>query len=145
MSSAFGAKPPVWFWIVSGVLVLWELLGCLSLYLHIAVGPMIDPKHTQWDLDYFAALPAWFVWDYLLAVGAGLLGGIALLMRSKFARPLFIASLIGVVIQFGWVFLFTDMIAHKGFWVVYFPAFIFAMGVFQLWFANLSIKRGWIS
>ena len=37
------------------------------------------------------------------------------------------------------------MIAHKGVYVVYFPAFIFAVAVFQIWFAGLAAKRGWIS
>lgn len=145
MSSAFGAKPPVWFWVVSVILLLWGLAGCFSLYLHIAVGPKMDPNPTQWDLDYYAALPGWFNAVYALAVGGGVLGAAALLARSKFATLLTIASLAGIVVQFGWVFLATDLIAHKGIWVVYFPAFILAMGLFQLWFANMAAKRGWIS
>jgi len=143
MSSAFGVKPPVWFWIVSGILLLWGLAGCVALYGHIAFGAAM--AETEWDKAYFAALPGWFVWDYALAVGGGLLGAAALLARSRFATLLTLAALAGIVVQFGWVFFATDLIAHKGMWVVYFPAFILAMGLFQLWFATMAQKRGWIS
>lgn len=145
MASDAGTKPPAWFRVVSVVLLLWGLMGCFAIYMHVAVGPKIDPQATQWDHDYYAALPAWFLWDYVIAVGGGLLGSAAMLARSRHAKPLYIVSLIGVVIQFGWIFLATDMIAHKGVYVVYFPAFIFAVAVFQIWFAGLAAKRGWIS
>ena len=145
MASDFEAKPPVWFWVLVALFILWGLAGCGSLYAHIAYGPKLDPAATEWDYAYFAALPGWFVWDYALAVGGGLSGAIALALRSKLARPLFIASLIGVVVQFGYVFLATDLIAHKGFWVVYFPAFILAMALVQIWFAGMAAERGWIS
>lgn len=138
-----GVKPPRWFWIVSGVLVLWGLAGCGALYGHVAFGA--EMAKTDWEKAYFAGLPGWFVWDYALAVGAGLLGSIAMVARSRYAQPLYIASLIGVVIQFGYVFLATDMIAHKGVWVTYFPALIFAFAVFQIWFARRAAASGWIS
>lgn len=140
-----GVKPPRWFWIVSGILVLWGLMGCWAVYAHVAWGPKIDPAATQWDYDYYAALPGWFVWDFVVAVGGGLLGSIAMLARSRFAQPLYIASLIGVVIQFGYVFLATDLLAHKGWLATLFPALIFAIAVFQIWFARRAAASGWIS
>jgi hypothetical protein len=138
-------KPPVWFWIVAGLLVLWGLAGCASLYVHIAYGPSIDPNATDWDRAYFAALPSWLVWVYGVAVGGGLLGSLALVARSRMARPLYLASLAGVVVQFGYIFLFTDMIAHKGAaMTVPFPLLIFALALVQIWFAGLAARRGWI-
>ena len=145
MASDAGVKPPVWFWIVGGILLLWGLMGCFSLYLHVTVGPKMDPNPTQWDLDYYASLPAWFNACYVVAVGGGVLGAAALLARSRFATLLTIASLLGIIVQFGWVFLATDIIAHKGVWVVYFPLFILVMALFQLWVANTAARRGWIS
>ncbi|MEZ0242167.1 MAG: hypothetical protein ACAH11_02250 [Sphingomonas sp.] len=138
-------KPPPWYWVVSVVLLLWGLMGALSVYLHVAFGPTLDPSCTEYDKAYYAALPGWFAWDFALAVGAGLIGSAALLKRSKKARPLFVVSLIAVVIEFGWMFGFTDIIAHKGWGTTAFPAFIAAVAVFQIWFAGLAAKRGWIA
>jgi hypothetical protein len=138
-------KPPVWFWIVAGLLLLWGLAGCFSLYLHIAFGPAMNPNATDWDRAYFAALPSWFVWVYVVAVGGGLLGSGALVLRSRLAKPLYLASLAGVVVQFGYVFLGTDLLAHKSVAeTVPFPLLIFAIALVQIWFAGLAARRGWI-
>lgn len=146
MATNFRQKPAVWFTVLAVLLVLWGLAGCASFYVHVAYGPDIDPHATDWDRAYFAALPGWLTLDYAVAVGAGLLGSIALLLRSKLAQPLYLVSLIAVVIQFGYVFLATDLAAHKGPATAYpFPALIFAIAIFQLWFAGYARRRGWLS
>lgn len=138
------AKPPVWFWIVAGLLLLWGLAGCGALYAHIAYGPEMDPAATNWDRAFYASMPGWYNWLFAVATVSGLLGTIALLFRSAHAKWLYIVSLAGVLLQFGYVLGLTDLIAHKGIWVVYFPALIIAMGAFQLSFARLAARRGWI-
>lgn len=137
MASQFVRKPPTWFTLIAVILLLWGLAGCASLYVHFAYGPNIDPNATDWDRAYYAGLPAWLNVDYVVAVGAGVLGSIALLMRSKRAVALYWVSLAAVVIQFGYIFLATDIIAAKGVWTTYFPAFIFAMACFR------SGSRAW--
>lgn len=140
------AAPPLWFKIVGGWFVLWGLLGAFSVYLHVAYGPAMDPNATDWDRAYFNALPWWFVWDYVLAVAGGLLGGVAMLMRSRHAVWLAWLSVAGVVIQFGYVFALTDMIAHKGAAATLpFPLFILAMALAEVWVARMTVRRGWIS
>lgn len=138
------SKRPGWFIILAAVLVLWGLAGCASFYAHVAWGPKLAADAGPWDEAYYAALPAWFAWDYGVAVIAGLLGSVALLARSRFAAPLYAVSLIAVAIQFGYVFLATDMLAHKGAAAtVPFPLFIVAMAAFQLWLARYAARRGW--
>ena len=144
MASSFAQKPPVWFTIVAVILLLWGLAGCASLYAHFAIGPDMDPNATDWDRAYYAALPMWLNVDYVIAVGAGVFGSIALLLRSKWAVTLYWVSLIAVVIQFGYIFLATDIIAVKGVWTTYFPALIFVIALFQVWFAGMAKKRGWL-
>lgn len=146
MASYIRQKPPGWFVAIAVLLVLWGLAGCASFYVHIAHGPDIDPKATDWDRAYFAALPGWLNIVYAVAVGGGLLGSIALLMRSKLATSLYILSLVAVIVQFGYIFAATDLIAHKGAaTTVPFPLLIAAIAIFQIWFAKRAERRGWIS
>lgn len=144
MASRFVQKPPLWFYIVGGILLLWGLAGCWAFYLHVTKGAAMNPDATDWDRAYFAALPGWFAIDFAVAVGAGLLGSIALLLRSKWAMTLFWLSLIAVVIQFGYVFLATDIIAVKGGSTAFFPALIFVIALFQIWISGIAKKRGWL-
>jgi hypothetical protein len=145
MASQFAQKPPVWFKIVAIILLLWGLAGCASLYGHFVIGPDMDPNATDYDRALYAALPVWVNIAYVVAVLAGLLGSIGLLVRAKWAGTLYLLSLIAVIAQFGYMFLATDIIAVKGVWTTYFPAFIFAVALFQVWFAALANRRGWLS
>ncbi len=111
-----------------------------------AFGPKLDPEATEWDLAYHAALPVWFTPVYAVAVLGGLFGSIALLLRSRHATPLYIASLAGVIVQFGYVFLATGLLAHKGAAAtVPFPLFIVAVAAVQIWLSRFAWRHGWIS
>lgn len=146
MASYIRQKPPAWFVAVAILLILWGAAGCAALYLHVAYGPAIDPKATEWDRDFYAALPGWFVLIYGVAVGGGLFGSLALVNRAKIAVPFYILSLIAVIVQFGYVFAATDLIAHKSTAIALpFPLLIAAIAVFQIWFAKRAERRGWIS
>jgi hypothetical protein len=146
MASYIRQKPPAWFVGIAIMLILWGLAGCASFYSHITYEAYLDPGASDWDRAYFATLPMWLTIVFAAAVGAGLLGSAALLTRSKLAVPLYILSLIAVVVQFGYVLGLTGLVAHKGAaMTVPFPLLIAAIAVFQIWFAKRAERRGWIS
>jgi len=139
-------KRPVWFVVVAIILLLWAVAGVASFAAHVFVGEKIAADQGAWDLDYYRALPAWFAWDYALATLAALAGAIALLTRSRHAVLLYVLSLVGVVIQFGYVFVGTDLLAHKGaVATVPFPMFIGLMGCLQIVVARVATKHGWVN
>ena len=141
-----GGKPPVWFWIAAIVITLWGALGVAAFYMDVAMSDAAKAQLSDYDRTLLASRPSWFVWLYAVATISGLLGGIALLARSAYARLFFIVSLIGVILQFGWIFAVTDLIAVKGFVVACaFPIFIAIVAVLQLSFAGIARKRGWIA
>jgi len=136
---------PGWFIAAAIIMLLWAITGVASFAGHVFVGEKMAVEQGAWDLAYYRALPAWFAWDYAMATLAGLAGAIALLMRSRHAVVLYVVSLVGVVIQFGYVFVSTDLMAHKGAMAtVPFPAFIALMGAVQIAVAQMAAKRGWI-
>ncbi|MEJ5976052.1 hypothetical protein WG901_05365 [Novosphingobium sp. PS1R-30] len=140
------AKLPVWFWIVTIVLVLWEAMGCVACVMQIRLGAEAMGSVDEWSRNYYAALPVWYNWVYAVATFGGLLGGLALLLRKRLAATLFWISLVAVVVMFGYAFTATDLIAHKGVGeVLPFPLFIAGVGVFSIWFTNLAAKRGWLT
>lgn len=137
--------PPTWFWIVSILLVLWELMGVWSCYEHVVHGPeAMGAVPSDYDRRLFASLPGWYNFVYGIATVGGLAAGIALLLRHGSAAGLAGISLAATVVMFGWMFLATDIITAKGVWTTYFPALIIAIGVLTLWFATRAKARGWI-
>ena len=137
-------KPPTWFWIVAILLLLWGVGACASYVMHQRFDPD-DPANPVYDRQLYKSLPAWLNWVFAAAVGTVLAGAVALLFRVKEAVFLYVMSLIAVVIQFGWTLGATDLIAVKGWGVAIGPPLVILLfGVFGLWFAIRSRRRGWI-
>jgi hypothetical protein len=136
------SKSSVWLTVGATLLILWALKGCASLYMHFAVGPGDGPGATDFDRQLYASLPTWYGVVYIVAVLSGLAGAILLLMRRSAAVVPSAISVVAVLIQFGWMFLATDIIEMKGVWTTYFPAFILAVQLFQLWLVTMAKGRG---
>jgi hypothetical protein len=94
--------------------------------------------------EIWAAMPGWAVGAYAVAVWAGLLGGLGLLLRRSWAGLAFAASLAGVIVQFGWVFLATPILETVGASAAAFPVFILVVAVALLWYSGFAAKRGWL-
>lgn len=129
------------FWIVAVLLLLWALMGDFAYVSQASRSVPMD----AYDAALFDAMPDW-VWSaYALAVWVGTAGAIALLLRRRVAAPLFAVSLVAVVVQFGYTLGMTDLIAVKGLATAAgFPLVIFAIGLFQLWWARRCALKGWL-
>jgi hypothetical protein len=138
------AKPPTWFWIVSILILLWGAMGVFAFYTDVTMSEEMLAAMDDYDRRMYLGRPTWFATVYGLATWGGFLGGVALLLRRRLAIVLFLLSAVAVVVQFGWVFGVTDLTAEKGAWTLIFPIFILAIAIFQIWFANLANRRGWL-
>jgi hypothetical protein len=137
---------PASFWVVALLLTAWGAMGVFACVQQFRLGADAMGPASDYDRALYAALPGWYNYLYALAVGSGFLAALALLMRSSVARMLFIVSLVAVALQFGWLFVTTDIIGEKGAAnVVPFPLFIAAVAAFAIWYAGHSARRGWIS
>ncbi len=142
--NAATAKPSTWFWIVSVLILLWGAMGVFAFYTDVTMSEEMLAAMDDYDRAMYLGRPTWFATVYGLATWGGFLGAVALLLRRRLAIVLFLLSAVAVVVQFGWVFGVTDLIAEKGAWTLIFPIFILAIAIFQIWFANLANKRGWL-
>jgi hypothetical protein len=137
-------KTPVWFWMVAILLTLWGIVGCYACYLQFMLGAEAMGPATEYDRALHAGLPAWYNYCYALAVGAGLAGGIGLLLRAHWAGIAFLVSLIAAIVQFGYLFIATDIILVKGAATVLpFPILIIAVAGASMWFAVHAYRQGW--
>lgn len=138
------SRAPWWYRIVVAMLLLWGALGCWACFTQLTQGADAMAAASDYDRALFDRLPLWYRLDYAIATGTMLLGAVALLLRSRHAVALLTVSLVAVMIQFGWMFAMTDIIAVKGPYVLYFPLLILAFGALALHLAHLARRRGWI-
>lgn len=133
---------PLWYWILSGTLLLWNAIGCFACFSEMTASPEKIARMPEGQRDARLAMPVTARAAYVVAVAAGLLGAIGLLLRSVAAGPLFIASLLGVIIQFGWFFVVYRGATKFGLSSLAFPGFIAIVAIAQIGFACWAKTQG---
>lgn len=143
--AGFHKPTPAWFGIVAWVLVIWGAVGVFACVQQFRLGADAMGPADDYYRRLYGTFPIWYNAVYAVATGTGLLAALALAFRSAMARPLFAISLVAVVVQFGWLFAATDLIAVRGAaQVVPFPIFIAAVAAFGVWLSGHARRRGWI-
>lgn len=137
-------RPTTSFWAVAILLTLWNAFGCYAWYLQWTLGAEAMGPASDYERQLYDALPGWYNGVYAVAVGAGLIGSLALLGRSAASRWLFVLSLVGIAVMFGYFFAATDVIAVKGAAATLpFPILVALIAIFSIWFAGYAMRRGW--
>ena len=138
-------KPPFWFWVVSIFALLWNAGGVFT-YLDTAFNQVaMLEEMTQAQRELFENFPAWATGAFAMAVFSGLFASIGLLLRKKWAKPLFILSLLMAVAQFiQWLFVQNAAEAF-GNEAYFMPAAVVILGLLFILFANKSRVKNWIS
>jgi hypothetical protein len=90
---------PKWYMPVAIVALIWNLIGCAAYLGDVMLTPDDIAKMSTDQQALYAARPAWSVAATAVAVWAGVLGCLGLILRRRWATPLLIASLAGVVVQ----------------------------------------------
>ena len=79
-------KPPIWFWLVSVIALLWNLMGVFN-YLNQAYNQeALLEAMDQAQREVFEGIPAWATAAFAIAVFAGAIGSIGLLIRKKWVN-----------------------------------------------------------
>ena len=139
-------KPPVWFWVVGVVALLWNLMGAMA---YIGQAYMTDEVKAALPADQQALLeniPAWATAAFAIAVWGGVLGCLALLLRKKWARPVLVISLLGILVQMSYSFFMSNALEVYGTGQgMVMPLLIIVIGVVLVLFAKSTQNKGWIS
>ena len=136
---------PKWFWVVSILALIWNLLGVGSFIANVMTTPEALAALPADQANFYASTPAWAIAAFAVAVFGGTLGSLGLLLRKSWAKTLFIASLAGVILQMGHAFLISNSYEIFGPGGLIMPAMIVVVAILLIWLANVSIRKLWIS
>ena len=138
-------KPPIWFWAVSVISLLWNIMGVFN-YLNQAYNKeaMLETL-SQVQREAFESIPAWATAAFAIAVFSGFFASFALLLRKKWAKPLFTLSLIAAIAQFiSWLFI-SNAAEAFGSTAYLMPIIVIVIGVYLILFSGKGIRNGWLS
>ncbi len=100
MTDAAPAAPrtPTHLWIVGVLALLWNAVGAHGYLMIVSRDPVFMAQFTPLQVAFYDAMPAAMTSTWALSVWGGVLGSILLLLRTRFAAPVFLISLCGMVI-----------------------------------------------
>lgn len=137
-------KPSVYFWIISVIALLWNLMGVNQYILQAYNTDSFRAMYTEEKLKLIDATPAWATAAFAIAVFAATFGSIALLLRKKVAYTLFLISFLAIIVQnvdtFS-RFKVDDFSTPELVMSVIIPVF----GLFLLWYSKKAIKKNWLT
>lgn len=134
---------PWHLWVVGVLAALWNGFGCFDYF-------MTQTQREDWfaqmgmtaeQVVYFDAMPAWTHAAWAIGVWGGLLGAILLLLRRKWALPVFVVSFLGWAAGAVYAFALSDgMEAMGSMWPM--QIVIGSACVFFVWYAWMLEKKG---
>ncbi|MDT0608348.1 hypothetical protein [Croceitalea rosinachiae] len=138
-------KPPIWFWVVSVIALLWNLMGVFN-YLVQAYLPIEQLEAmSQAERELYEGQPAWATGAFAIAVFTGTIGCIALLIRKKWARPILVLSLISSIALFSYTLFISNTIEVYGIvHAIVMPILVILIGIYLVFFAKKGIINGWL-
>lgn len=143
MSAAPAAKTPWHIWVVGIVAVLWNGFGCFDYIMTQTQGLawLESMGMTEMQIDYFNAMPAWTHGAWAVGVFGGVIGGLLLLLRRRWALHAFALSFLGWVAGVVYAFFLSNGIEAMGAaWPM--QIVIGAAAAFFIWYAWAMTKRG---
>lgn len=138
------APAPKWFRPVAIVALLWNLLGCTAYLASAMMTPEVLAQLTAAQQAMYEARPSWAVAATAIAVWFGAAGCLGLLLRKRWATPLFIASLVALIVQDVWLFLMSGVTQVDPVAVVL-QSLVLLIAIGLVMLGRKAAAQGWIA
>jgi hypothetical protein len=138
-------KPAAWFWIISSIALVWNLLGVMAYVAQVTMSPEALQALPEKERTLMESVPGWATGAFAVAVWGGALGCVLLLLKRKLATPILVLSFIGVLVQMYHSFFISNSIEVYGPGGMVMPIMVLIIGMFLIWFSRKSTANGWIS
>lgn len=145
MNESITIKPPTWFWVVSVLALLWNLMGVGAYLAEAFMTEEVLSAMSEADRGILEARPAWVTAAFAIAVFSGLLGCIGLLLRKKWAYILLLLSLLGVLAQNTYYFFMSNATEGLSSTDLVMTILVIVISIFLVFFAKAVAKKQWYS
>jgi len=137
-------KPATWFWVVSAIALVWNLMGVMAYIMQVTMSPEALQALPANERTLMESVPMWVTSAFAIAVWGSTLGSILLLMRKKLATPVLILSFAGILVQMYYNLFMSKSMEVYGPRGLAMPVMVLVFGIFLIWFSRKSTSNGWI-
>jgi len=139
------SKATTSFWIISSLALIWNLIGIGAFSMEILISDEALASLSEQERLLYESTPAWLTFVYGVAVFAGTLGSILLLMKNLSATRVFIVSFVAIAIQMTYSLFMTKALEVYGAIGAVMPATVFLIGIFLIWYSKKCHTAGILS
>ncbi len=143
--SSSDSSPPAWFWVVSIVALVWNLMGLVAFVMQVSMTEEAIAALPVEQQPLYENIPIWATLAFAVATISGTLGCVGLLVRKAWAFPVFVLSVLGVLVQNGHMFLLTDALGILGPQAVVLPLIVIVIGIALVVYSKSTISKGWLN
>jgi hypothetical protein len=132
------------FWIIGAVALIWNVMGVINFFGQMNADALAAMPKAQRAI--IEGRPAWATGAFAIAVFGGALGSLLLLLRKSAAYYLFIAALLGVIVQMTpYLGMAGATIDFGPFEISMFILMPLVVAAFLIWYSKQAESKGWIS
>ena len=132
------------FWAIGAVALIWNVMGAINFFMQLNTDALAAMPESQRAI--IEGRPAWATGAFAIAVFAGAVGCLLLLLRKSAAYYLFIASLLGMIVHMIPYLGMSGSTINLG--PVEISMFILmplVVAAFLVWYSKQAESKGWIS
>ncbi|MDH3613497.1 MAG: hypothetical protein OEU90_14160 [Gammaproteobacteria bacterium] len=146
MSDLLNGKPAMSFWVVGAAALIWNLFGLVVYVMQVSATPEeLAAAYSPEQVEFMLSTPKWATSAFAIAVTTGVMGCFLLLLRKAWALPMFVISLVGVLIQNLNTFVLNDAIAVFGSTPAIIQSVIVVIAIALVWYTRTARSKGWIA
>lgn len=143
MSEIINNKAPTWFMIVAVVALIWNLLGVMAYISQVMMSPETFAALPEAQRQLVETTPAWATAAFAIAVNAGALGCLLLVLKRNLAGVLLQLSLAGVLVQMIHAFFLSKSFEVFGPGGLIMPIMVIAIAIYLVVLAARAKANGW--
>ena len=145
MNTDIAVSRPRSFWVIAVLALLWNLVGIAMFYMQVAMTPEQLAAMPAEQRAVYEATPPWLDVAFAVAVFGGALAALGLLLGKRWAVPMFLLSLLGLLAQMLGAYAVTPAWSAYGAAGLAMPILLVAIAVSLVLYSRKAAVRGWIS
>ncbi len=132
-------------WLVGIIALVWNVMGCANYMWQMNMSPDALSAMSAAQRAIIENRPAWATGGFAIAVFAGAIGSVLLLLRKSLSLVFFVLSVIGVIVSMLPVFgIVNSGVVFSAFEKTMYLVLTPLLAAFLVWYTRWAISRGWV-
>ena len=142
--AAASSEPPRSFYIIGIAALIWNLIGVMTYVMQVTMNDAAMAALPEDQQAFIQNSPIWVTAAYAIAVNAGAMGCILLLVRQSWAYLVLVVSFAGIVIQNLYGYVMGGAVDVYGAAGVGLSITVILIGAYLIAYSKGAMNKGWL-